>query len=63
MFLIVGSNSFESIQNIIKPYIAGISLETFTVPNSNVQTIISGCEQIKKSNSELDLLLLGEENY
>ena len=59
VFLIVGSNSFESIQNIIKPYIAEINLETFIVTDSNVQTIISGCEKIKKSNSNLVIAIGG----
>ena len=59
VFLIVGSNSFESIQNIIKPYIAEKNLETFIVTDSNIQTIISGCEQINKSNSDLVIAIGG----
>ncbi len=59
VFLIVGSNSFKSIQNIIKPYIAKINLKTFIITDSNVQTIISGCEKIKKSNSDLVIAIGG----
>ena len=59
VFLIVGSKSFEKIQNIIKPHIVEINIETFIVTDSNVQTIISGCEQINKSNSDLVIAIGG----
>lgn len=59
IFLIVGSNSFQSVKNIIKPYIAEINIETFIITDSNVQTIISGCEKIKKSNSDLVIAIGG----
>jgi len=59
IFLVVGNNAYLSTKSLIKPYIAGINLETFIVTDSNYKTVISGCEKLKQSNSDLVIAIGG----
>ena len=56
--LVAGNNAYQSIENLIKPYTKSISIKTFVMTLIlNFKTIISGCEELKQSNS--DLIIIG----
>lgn len=59
VFLVVGNNAYQSIENLIKPYTKSISIKTFVMTDSNFKTIISGCEELKQSNSDLIIAIGG----
>ena len=59
IFLIKGTKSFKGKKKILNSFIKGISLEIFTIKNSNYKTIIQGSEKLKKSNSDLVVAIGG----
>lgn len=59
IFLIKGTKSFKSKKKILNTFTKGISLEIFTIKDSNYKTIIQGSERLKKSNSDLVVAIGG----
>jgi alcohol dehydrogenase len=63
IFVVVGNNAYPSIKTLIEPHIKGIDAEFFIVLNSNLnsyfETIISGSEQLRQSNSDLVIAIGG----
>ena len=59
IFLIIGKNSYIPIKNQIESFFSGIRLKTFIINEKNYKTVISGCESLKKSNSDLVIAIGG----
>jgi len=59
IFFVVGKNAYPSIKKIIEPHIHGINAEYFSVPDSNPETIILGCEKLKRYNSDIVISIGG----
>ena len=59
IFLVIGNNAYQSIEYLIKPYTKNISIEIFVMTDSNFKTMISGCEKLKQSNSDLVIAIGG----
>ena len=59
IFIVIGTHAYPSIKTLIEPYIQGISVEFFCAPDSNVEAIISGCEQLRQCNSDLIIAIGG----
>ncbi len=59
IFLVIGNNAYQSIEHLIRPYTKSISIETFVMTDSNFKTMISGCEKLKQSNSDLVIAIGG----
>ena len=59
IFLVVGNKAYQSIKSLIKPYTTDISIETFIITDQNFKTVISGCEKLKQSNSDLIIAIGG----
>ena len=59
IFLIIGKNSYIPIKNQIESFFSSIRLKTFIINEKNYKTVISGCESLKKSNSDLVIAIGG----
>jgi alcohol dehydrogenase len=59
IFIVIGNHAYPSIKTLIEPYIQGINVEFFCAPDSNVETIVSGCEQLRQCNSDLIIAIGG----
>ena len=59
IFIVVGNNAFSSIKTLIEPYIQGINTEFFIVSDSNLETIVDGCEQLRQCNSDMVIAIGG----
>ena len=63
IFFVVGNYAYQSIKTLIEPHIQGIDAEFFIVSNSNsnsnFETIVCGCEQLRQSNSDIVIAVGG----
>ena len=59
ILVVVGHHAYPGIKTLIEPYIRGLSVEFFDVPNSNPKTIISGCEKLRQLKSDMVIAIGG----
>ena len=59
IFFVVGNHGYSSIKKLIEPYIQGIDTEFFIVSDSNFETIVYGCEQLRQGNSDMVIAIGG----
>ena len=57
VFLVVGNNAYQSIENLIKPYTNSISIETFVMTDSNFKTTES------KSSTDVSSGLISYDSF
>ncbi|MBL7005112.1 MAG: phosphonoacetaldehyde reductase [Gammaproteobacteria bacterium] len=59
IFFVVGDYAYPPIKTLIEPHTQGIDAEFFIVSNSNFETIVCGCEQLRQSNSDIVIAVGG----
>ena len=59
ILFVIGNHAYPSIKNLIEPYLQGVNVEFFYVPDSNFKTIIRGCEKLVECNSDLVIAIGG----
>jgi len=59
VFFIIGKNSYSHAESLIDPYIKGIDVNFFTVPDSNFEAVIYGTRRLKQYSPDIVIAIGG----
>ena len=59
IFLVTGSNTYNSIGSIVKPFLTKINTELYVINDSTVENIILGCNKLISSDADIVIAMGG----